>query len=76
MKGNHEMCKTLLYSCSSNVMSVTGSNLKNFEIEAYERIQLEELHISIVRACEILEFEAVPESKIWRIPAMKEAALS
>ena len=56
VKGKHEMCKTLLYLCSSNVMSVTGSNLKNIEIEAHERIQLEELHVSIVRVGEILEF--------------------
>ena len=32
-----------VHMCSSNVMSVKGSRLKNIEIEAYEKIQLEDL---------------------------------
>ena len=75
MEGKHEVCKILLYTSSTNVMSVTGSNLKNIEIEAGERILLQELKGSIGRICEKIEFEKVPESEVWRIPAMKEVAL-
>ena len=65
----------LLYTSSNNVMSVTGSNLRNIEIEAGERILLQELKGSIGRICEKIQFEKVPESEVWRIPAMKEVAL-
>ena len=40
-----------------------------------KNIEIEELHNAIGRICERLEFEEVPESEVWRIPAMKEAAL-
>ena len=75
VEGKHEVCKILLYTSSTNVMSVTGSNLKNIEIEAGERILLQELKGSIGRICEKIGFEKVPDSEVWRIPAMKEVAL-
>ena len=75
VEGRHEVCKMLLYTISNNVMSVTGSNLRNIGIEAGERILLRELSGSIGRICEKIQFEKVQESEAWRIPAMKEVAL-
>jgi hypothetical protein len=59
----------------ANVMSVTGSNPMNIEIEAGKKILFQELKGPIGRICETIEFEKVPESEVWRIPAMKEVAL-
>ena len=55
--------------------SVTGSNLRNIELEVGENIVLENLRKTFHHICRKIEFENLPDEEAWRIAAMKEVAL-
>ena len=74
-EGRNELCKFLLNMTYRNVKSVTGSNIKNIEHEVGERIAIGDLRKSMRKVCKKIEFEKVPETEVWRISALKEAAL-
>ena len=72
--GTNMVCKMLLYTCYRNVKSATGSNIRNIELEANDRIVIEDLQKSLNKVVEKLKFEETPATA-WRIAAMKETAL-
>ena len=74
-EGENELCKVLLFTNSRNVRSVTGSNLRNIELEVGENIVLENLRKTFHHICRKIEFENLPDEEAWRIAAMKEVAL-
>ena len=73
--GMNGICKMLLHSNCRNVRSVTGSNLRNIELETGERVVLGKLKKTIDKIVEKIEFERLPEAHIWKIGFMKETAL-
>ena len=57
LHSSSEVCKLLLHTILRNVQSVTGSNVRNIELEVGERIVVEDISKAVQRVGEQIEFE-------------------
>ena len=74
LKGENRSCKLLLRTIFENSNSTTGKNIRNIELEADFKLDLELMNLKIDKVCDKISFADVPEAQLWRISAAKEAA--
>ena len=72
IEGNKSSCKLLLRTICGNSNSTTGKNIRNIEIEAGMRLEVESLNVKIKTACKKIQFAVIEEDQMWRIGAVKE----
>ena len=73
VKGEKSSCKILLRTIVENCNSTTGRNMRNIELEAGHKVDMEARMMNIDLICDRISFADIPDEQQWRIIAAKEA---
>ena len=70
--GEKSSCKLLLKTICGTTNSTTGNNIRNIELEAGLKLDIEDLKSKIESTCDKISFAGTPEEELWRISIVKE----